>query len=104
MTYKPHNYPKTRHGTPLPPPLGKGLPGDKPLLDDRALERIEKSGIFIFLIIITGLELLIWAWVAWAITGNLDLRADNSFSDFIWMSGIAIFAVKFSKAISRHNR
>ena len=104
MTYKPHNYPKTRHGTPLPPPLGKGLPGDKPLLDDRALERIEKSGIFIFLIIITGLELLIWAWVAWAITGNLDVRGDNSFSDFIWMSGIAIFAVKFSKAISRHNR
>jgi hypothetical protein len=103
MTYKPHNYPKTRHGTPLPPPLGKGLPGDKPLLDDRALERIEKSGIFIFLIIITGLELLVWAWVAWAITGNLDARRDNSFSDFIWMSGIAIFAVKFSKAISRRN-
>lgn len=103
MTYKPHNYPKTRHGTPLPPPLGKVKPG-KALLDEAALDRIEKSGIFIFLIIITGLELLAWAWVSWVITGHLDLRADNSFSDFIWMSGIAIFAVKFSKAISRHNR
>ena len=102
MTYKPHNYPKTRHGTPLPPPLGKGLPVK--MFDEATLDRIEKSGIFIFLIIITGLELLVWSWVSWVITGHLDLRADNSFSDFIWMSGIAIFAVKFSKAISRHNR
>ena len=74
------------------------------MFDEAALDRIEKSGIFIFLIIITGLELLVWSWVSWVITGHLDLRADNSFSDFIWMSGIAIFAVKFSKAISRHNR
>jgi len=106
--FKPYYYPSTHRGTPLPPPLG--LYGSRRKVAGPA-EMPRKSNNPNFIpallaqLIIQGIELLVWASVLWVVGDQLDeagiINSNIQFFDLFWISGLVIFAIRFSKAINR---
>jgi hypothetical protein len=71
----------------------------KPIVSDRSLEKIEKFAKFTAGLVVQLLELVIWGWITWLIAGQLDV--EKPFFDFVWMSGLVIFGIRFSSALHR---
>lgn len=99
--YRPHYFPRTHRGNPLPPPLGTVSPS-KPLLTDEQLERFEKSGIFLALVVVDLIVNLLFALGTWLIirefANNNIISGPLPYWDAFWIT----FLIRFMTTVSRH--